>query len=286
MTNNTLLILAGGISSRMKKSVPPDGLSEDELRRANTSSKSLICYGKRNRPFLDFLLNNADEAGYQHVYLIVGIDSKSFKKYYGKSRINNSYKNLNISYVIQNVPEGRDKPLGTADAVFQAMDQYPLLREVSFTVCNSDNLYSVASLKSIRTMTHGNAFIAYNRNGLQFEMERISRFALVRLDSENYLIDIIEKPSKENLMAYLDSEGKLRVSMNLFKFNGKSIYSYLKNCPIHPQRGEKELPTAVLNYCKEHPKGFKGIPFNEHVPDLTSKEDIIILKKYIEHYLN
>jgi len=72
------------------------------------------------------------------------------------------------------------------------------------------------------------------------------------------------------------------VSMNIFKLYGKDIYSFLKNCPVNLERDEKELPTAVLNFCKAKPKSVKGLMFNEHVPDLTSKEDIAIFKKYIE----
>ena len=135
------------------------------------------------------------------------------------------------------------------------------------------------------TTTASNAFVSYDPEGLRFTMERISRFALALLDDRNNLVDIVEKPMEENLNNYRDSDGKFRVSMNLFKFDGAAIYPYLKNCPPHPLRNEKELPTAVLNFCKEHPGQFKGIPFNEHVPDLTSKEDINVFKKYLgDHY--
>jgi hypothetical protein len=74
--------------------------------------------------------------------------------------------------------------------------------------------------------------------------------------------------------------------MNIFKLNGHEIYPYLLHCPVHPKRDEKELPLAILNLCKVHPKVLKAIPVNEHVPDLTSKEDIEILKKYIEDHFS
>lgn len=75
--------------------------------------------------------------------------------------------------------------------------------------------------------------------------------------------------------------------MNAFKFDGKAFYPYLKNCPIHPVRNEKELPKAFLNMLKDFPKTGLGIPFSEHVPDLTAKDDIGVIKKYLaEHYDN
>ncbi|MDG1190975.1 MAG: hypothetical protein P8N15_02815 [Flavobacteriaceae bacterium] len=127
-----------------------------------------------------------------------------------------------------------------------------------------------------------NALISYDREALDFPTERISRFALVLLDELGYLVDIIEKPANKQTHKYKDRIGKLRVSMNLFKFDGKMIYPYLKNCPINSKRKEKELPTVLLNFLREHPKTVVGIPFSEHVPDLTTKDDIVTVKKHLE----
>ena len=48
------------------------------------------------------------------------------------------------------------------------------------------------------------------------------------------------------------------------------------------KRNEKELTKAVLNMSKILPKSIIAIHLKEYVPDLTSKKDILILKKYIE----
>jgi len=279
--HSSLLILAGGASSRMKKSISVAGLSSEEIERANTQSKALISYGNDNRPILDFLLLNAKKAGYKNIYLIVGEQKDAFHHYYGNKTANNDFNGMLLSYATQYIPKGRKKPFGTADAVTQALEQYPHLQKEAFTVCNCDNLYSVKALQEMATTPAQNAFISYDRDGLEFSMERISRFALVLLDTENYIVDIIEKPSEEHLENYRDAEGKFRVSMNIFKLDGAQLFPYLKNCPPHPLRNEKELPTALLNYCKDHPSNFKGIPFYEHVPDLTSKEDILVFKKFL-----
>lgn len=284
--HSNLLILAGGASSRMKKSISVKGLSSEEIERANTQSKALISYGEENRPILDFLLLNAKKAGYKNVYLIIGEQKEAFQQYYGKKSANNEFDGMLLSYAIQYIPENREKPYGTADAVTHALEQYPHLQKEAFTVCNCDNLYSVKALREMATTTEENAFISYDRDGLQFSMERISRFALVLLDAANYVIDIIEKPSEEHLENYQDAQGRFRVSMNIFKLNGAQLFPYLKNCPPHAIRDEKELPTAILNFCKEHPHNFKGIPWHEHVPDLTSKEDILVFKNYLKNHFN
>lgn len=276
---DTLFILAAGMSSRMKKSFEESGLSEEEKKQVTTQSKSLISFGRDDRPFLDYLLMNAEKAGFKNIVLVIGETADQFKASYPDSKFNN----LSLVFAVQYVPKNRIKPFGTADALAQALEQHPSLKTQSFAVCNSDNLYSTEALRSIREEVELNAFIAYSRNGLKFSSQRINRFALVLLDADNYLTDIIEKPSIENTKHYYDESGNLRVSMNIWKLNGPSIYTFLINCPVNPERNEKELPTAILNLCREKSHSVLGIPMNEHVPDLTSKDDIEILKQYIDN---
>nr|WP_315233577.1 sugar phosphate nucleotidyltransferase [uncultured Flavobacterium sp.] len=283
--HDNLIILAGGASSRMKKQVTVDNLSEEEIAQANERSKGLIGVGPNGRPLLDYLLLNAKKAGYKNIYIIIGEQGDLFKEFYGSENSNNEFNGLTISFATQYIPEGRIKPFGTADALFQAIEQYPELNAQEYTVCNSDNLYSTEALYALKETSSPNAFISYNRDALEFPSERISRFAIAKLKENNQLLDILEKPTAEVLESYKDAEGKLRVSMNAFKFNGALLYPYLKNCPVHPERDEKELPTVLLNALKEHPDTTLGIPFSEHVPDLTAKEDIAEVKAYLKkHY--
>ncbi len=280
--HDNLIILAGGASSRMKKEVAVNNLSQKEIAEANERSKGLIGVGPNGRPLLDYLLLNAKNAGYKNIYIIIGEQGDLFKEFYGSENSNNDFHGMKISFAIQYIPDGRIKPFGTADALFQAVEQYPELNSQEYSVCNSDNLYSVEALYALRKTDSPNAFVSYNRDAMEFPSERISRFAIAKLDANNQLLDILEKPTAANLESYKDAEGKLRVSMNAFKFNGKLIYSYLKNCPVNPEREEKELPTVLLNALKENPNTTLGIPFSEHVPDLTAKEDIAEVKAYLK----
>ena len=281
MTKN-LVILAGGASSRMKKSLGANTLSKEELTHANTRSKALLSFGKNNRPILDFLLLNAENAGYKNVFIIKSEKGALFKEYYGKKIKNNPFNGISISYATQYIPKSRTKPFGTADALLQALDQFPNLQNEDFTVCNSDNLYSIKALEALLNCKDHNAFINYDRDGLLFPMEKIERFALTLVNKNSHLEAIIEKPPKEKVNDYKDAKGKFRVSMNIFKFTGNEIYPFLKNCPINSIRNEKELPTAILNMINKTGFYMKGIPFKEHVPDLTSKEDIAIMKIYLK----
>ena len=272
----TIVILAAGMSSRMKKSIDSD-IDDSKADEANKKSKSLITFG--DKPFIYFLLKNIVEAGFENVIMVVGKDFDDFKKQLDNLNFNNK---LKIEYAIQKIPKDRVKPFGTADAVFQTMDQIEILKNSSFCVCNSDNLYSTNSLRTIRENAYENAVLAYDRDSLNFPKERVSSFSILMTDDNFNLVNFIEKPTQEQVDQNLDSNGKIRVSMNIFKFNGMQAFDFIKNCPINPIRNEKELPSAIVNMINENDLYMKGIPIAEHVPDLTSKADINIIQKLIE----
>ena len=59
----------------MKKSVAPESSGDPALiRDAEVKAKSMIGVGRKGRPFLDYLLFNARQAGYGDV-LIVGLST-------------------------------------------------------------------------------------------------------------------------------------------------------------------------------------------------------------------
>ena len=76
--------------------------------------------------------------------------------------------------------------------------------------------------------------------------------------------------------------GRLGVSMNIFVFEASTFLPYLAATPFHSVRNEKELPTSVAMFGEGTGKGFYAIPLAENVPDLTSKEDILVMQKYLE----
>jgi glucose-1-phosphate adenylyltransferase len=277
MINDSLIILAAGLSSRMKKSVSSKNLSKRSIEQANSRDKGLIGIDKNGRPLIHYLLINAKIAGFKVIYLVIGQNSDSFKSYFDE----NKYDGLDIEFAVQYLEKNKLKPSGTADALFQAITQFPILKSSNFCVCNSDNLYSAKALRSIRSTSFSNAFISYDKSFLNFSSAKVSSFSILKLNKNGYLVNILEKPTTKDFDLFKDNGGKIRVSMNLFKFNGSVFYDYLKNCPFDVLRNEKELPTAVLNLAKDQPSSVFGIPFEEHVPDLTSKDDIIVLNKLL-----
>jgi len=275
MTEN-IIILAGGASSRMKKSTDQN-LSPQKITQANKLSKGLI--ELRGKPFLSYLMENILNAEFKNVYIITGENSQMFRKAFEN---NLNFKSLKIQFATQYIPDNREKPYGTADALYQCLNQYPDLKDDTFCVCNSDNLYSLNALKILKNANSLQAILAYDIDHLKYPTERISRFAVMRFNENYHLLNIVEKPETDKINSYTDTFQKIRVSMNIFLFDGKSFFKYLESCPAHPVRDEKELPTALMNMIEENIKVI-GIPIAEHVPDLTSKSDITELEKLFKN---
>jgi glucose-1-phosphate thymidylyltransferase/glucose-1-phosphate adenylyltransferase len=143
------------------------------------------------------------------------------------------------------------------------------------TVVNSDNLYSVEALGLLMRDTHENAMIDYDRSALRFEPARIEAFAVIRKDAQGFLVEIIEKPAKEQIALVADTRGRVGVSMNAWRFSYDLMLPCLETVPLNPVRQEKELPAAVKMMIERRPNCVFTIPLSEHVPDLTSPSDIL-----------
>ncbi len=275
MKNNSLVIMAGGASTRMKRSLENSNLNQNVLDVAKKHHKSLIPLGKKGRPLLYFLLQNAVKAGIKTVYLITSIENQAFKDFIATLKDDNLFDDLEVNFAIQHLVEGREKPLGTADALQQCLEQYGILKKERFTVCNGDNLYDVSALKALsETRVTSNALIAYDGAALGHSQEKITKFALLDFNKDHLLTNIIEKPEGKELREYGRKHDKFWVSMNIFNFQGDFIYPFLCDCPIHPVRGEKELPGAVKTAVTELPGSVLCIPRSEKIPDLTAAQDI------------
>ena len=69
--------------------------------------------------------------------------------------------------------------------------------------------------------------------------------------------------------------------MNIFSFKGYQVYNYFKNCPVNIERKEKEIATAIQNMILDNNNSIITFPLCEHVPDLTYKEDINTIGKFL-----
>tara|TARA_B100001057_G_scaffold211771_2_gene212194 strand:+ start:1257 stop:2090 length:834 start_codon:yes stop_codon:yes gene_type:complete len=277
MISDSIIVMAAGASTRMKNSNFQNKSIDYQQTVDSNKSKSLIRFGKESKPFISFLISNISNSGFKNIYIVV---PENLKKYFNQ-RVKKELK-IKINLSFQLVPKNRSKPLGTADAVYQTMQQFPELKLKPFCICNGDNLYSIASLKKIRLSKFNYAFIAYDSKGLEFSQKKISSFSVIQLDKENRLVSIIEKPPVKLMPKFVDKNGKIRINMNLIKFSAKSSFDFFRECPLNEKRNEKEISDVILNIVKYKKNYFHGITVFEHVPDLTCKSDILVVAKYLE----
>ncbi|MBL0174315.1 MAG: NTP transferase domain-containing protein [Ignavibacteria bacterium] len=272
-----LVILAGGISSRMARSLAGTPGSVDRH-----IAKGMIGLGEEGRPFLDYLLLNAAEAGLRDVVIVVSDRDDSIRAAYGPQDRDNDFHDLRVSYAVQRIPADRRKPLGTADALLQALRARPDWHGRHFLVCNSDNLYSTRAMRLLLALGDSGGWIDYDVRGLRFSDERIAQFGITGKDDEGFLTRIMEKPSLEELARERAAAGTVRVSMNLWRLPYDLVLPALEECPLHPLRDEKELPVAIGLMIARHPRSLRAVPLSEHVPDLTSAEDFDDVRAYLQ----
>ncbi len=282
MMDPNLIILAGGVSSRMKKEAGPDQRLDPALQRqAEKTSKSMIGVGEGRRPFLDYLLYNAREAGYRDVVIVVGEHDRSIQTYYAEHGNERPTAGLSLTFAVQSIPPDRTKPLGTADALLQGLRATPRWVGQQFTVCNSDNLYSRRAFHILLECRTPAGMIDYDRAALSFEPERIEQFAVIEKDERGLLVRIIEKPTPGVIERVRDRRGHVGVSMNIFRLPYDRILPFLESVPLDPVRREKELPAAIAMMIAQHPGSLQTFPLAEPVPDLTSQRDIPTVQRFL-----
>lgn len=280
-----ILILAGGVASRMKKAAENISVEQKLIEQADTLTKGMIGVGKAGKSLIDYQLFNAQLAGFEEVLLLLHPNDDFTKPYYQNLMNSNSVWGLKLYFSRQYLPEGRSKPSGTADAVLQALEQQEDWQKGRILILNSDNLYSQKALELLWNCPESNALISYDRDTLEFPIERIKAFAVIKSSIDEYLESIIEKPGDEIIDQIVKETGRIGVSMNAFMVNTEQLLGFLRITPFNPDRNEKELPTSISMLISEYPKAVKCIPLSENVPDLTSKNDLAIVQKYLlNHY--
>ena len=274
MNNIPLIIMAAGASSRMKASDYSTNLSEDQVSQSNSRAKGFIKINEKNETLIYHIIKNSIAAEIQHFYVILSEDSIEFQNYLKKIEKKLSVK---IRFAFQDY-YGNSKPMGTADAIYQAMNQFPVLKSSRFIVCNSDNLYSVKAIKTLKLELTHNSMIAYNSECLDFSEEKISSFSILEIKNK-FLYKIIEKPTISHIRNITEEKF---VSMNIFSFFGDQVYDYLSNCEVNQHRGEKEIATAIQNMINDRNESIKVFKICEHVPDLTYKNDIDLINNFLK----
>lgn len=219
------VILARGLGTRMRAADESVALDPSQAAAADRGLKAMIPIG---RPFLDYLLSALADAGFADVCLVVAPEHQEIRDYYQRVGL----RRVRLHFAVQ------QEPRGTADALL-AVERFAGSGE--FLVMNSDNYYPIACLRALRELD-GPGLAAFDAAALLRESnipeERLRAFAILTLNDQGILADIVEKPDPSRAIG----PGAL-ISMNVWRFDS-AIFAACRATPLSP-RGEYELPRAV-----------------------------------------
>ena len=103
--------------------------------------------------------------------------------------------------------------------------------------------------------------------------ERVEAFAVFEMSNGSEVKRLIEKPTPQEVEGVKDSEGEVWVSMNVFRMPFDALLEGCRHAPIHPERLERELPTAVLLAAERSGVTLQLLPFQGAFLDLTHPND-------------
>ena len=227
---------------------------------------------------IDYSIYDAIRAGFDKVIFIIKEENYDvFKETVGKRieskiKVEYAFQKLDLLPAGYSVPEGRVKPLGTAQALLACKD----LVSDTFAIINADDFYGKESfeiaakyLKSAKGTKGKYANVGYYVSNTMTENGSVKR-GVITYDKNNFLTDLCESTVEyadggKVLMTPLDEklpakfiERDTLVSMNLFCFTKdimehleKRFPKFLDDNKNNMEKCEYLLPTVVDALIKE-----------------------------------
>jgi D-glycero-alpha-D-manno-heptose 1-phosphate guanylyltransferase len=217
------IILAGGLGTRLQPAV-------------SDLPKSMA--GINGRPFLEFLLDRLIQCGFEHVILSIGYMHEHIMDHFSAE-----YKNLKISYAVEN------EPLGTGGGIRLAMRQ---ANSDDVLVLNGDTLF----------MLDLNAFSDFHlRRKSLFsialrQVESVGRYGSVIIDKEGVISGFAEKNTS-------DGPGMINAGIYLISRKYFSDFSLPENFSL-----EKDFIEKIYKNDR-----FYGFPGSGYFIDIGIPED-------------
>jgi len=283
-----LLVMAAGMGSRF------GGLKQIEP------------VGPNGEFILDYSIYDAIKAGFKKVVFV--IKEENFELF--KSTIGNRVSQyIEVDYAFQklddiptDVPEGREKPWGTVQAILCAKDKI----DNNFAVINADDFYGreafLKAYKELENLNNDNVYssVLYKAVNTLSENGKVKR-GLCKTDGKNVIKLIeseIEKVDGKLVCEPLDGSSKfieekeILVSMNMFLFN-KSIFKLLDkifkdffNNLNDPLKSECLISSVIDEEINKGNVELKYTNTNSKWYGITYKEDLEGLKLGIKDLIN
>lgn len=278
-----LVIMAAGMGSRF------GGLKQIEP----ISDKGEI--------ILDFSLYDAFMAGFKKaIFVIKRENEEDFRKLID----NGAAKYMKVDYAFQqlndlpdgySVPEGREKPWGTAHAVMAARH----LADGPIAVINADDYYGPGAFQTIYDFLEGACdgekysycMVGYDIENTLTENGFVSR-GVCKTSEQGFLTEITERTKiqwKDGEIVYTEDDGKTwknlpkgtTVSMNFWGFTPSMMKEMEAGFPAaldkilaeNPLKGEYFLPGVVDRLLREGKAEVKVLKSRDRWYGITYKED-------------
>jgi NDP-sugar pyrophosphorylase family protein len=273
----TLVVLAAGLGSRYG------------------SLKQIDEFGPSGETIVDYAVYDAIQAGFEKIVFVI---RRNIEEEFKEIFIKKLEARIKVDYVFQEldvlpdgfeVPEGREKPWGTAHAVLTAASK---IKE-PFAIVNADDFYGRSSLKMIcehlsnlDNDSLSACLVGFVLEKTLSEHGRVSR-GICKVNSEGELEQIIERTHiyKKEAGAYYEEDGarveltgKESVSMNLMGFTSnvfdlmqEQFVEFLKNQGTE-LKSEYFIP-AVLDNVRSQGVKVPVLTSNEQWFGVTYKED-------------
>ena len=284
MNKPVLVVMAAGMGSRF------GGL------------KQLAPIDEKGHVILDYTVYDAHRAGFDTVIFVIKPEiEKDFREKAG-DRI---AKVMDVKYVFQRpddlpegytVPEGREKPWGTAQAVLAARD----VVDGPFAVINADDYYGPEGFEEIYNylLHHPDtpgmyeyAMVGYLLKNTVTENGSVARGVCTETAS-GYLHSVVERTriiQGDRCPQYTEDDGESWndlceddiVSMNLWGFQKSYLEEAWAGFPAfldkalseNPLKAEYFLPAVVSSLLSQHKARVKVLRSNDHWYGVTYRED-------------
>ena len=133
----------------------------------------MIRIGQDRKPLLQHLVERAKEEGLRDICIVVGEHDEITRPHFDALRMDG----IDLSFVVQTIPDGRTKPAGTAQAVQLALEAHPDWDGASVTVANGDNLPPSGMFHAM--LANPACMPAFDRDHLGLPTERVQAFAVI-----------------------------------------------------------------------------------------------------------
>ena len=282
----TLLILAAGMGSRFGglKQIESVGMSEEAI--------------------IDYSIYDAIRAGFGKVVFII---RKSFAEAFQEKFDSKLKGKINVEYVFQELdnlpegftlPEGREKPWGTAHAILTAQNAI----NEPFCAINADDFYGLNAYKVMADFLINSkesdrfSMVGYYLRNTLSDFGSVSR-GICSVGENNDLIKIVEATKiikKGNKIISIEENGNETpltgneiASMNMWGFKpsifetlNKKFIEFLKT-EINKPKSEMYIPSAVFNMIQEKTATVKVLKADSPWFGITYQEDKPIVMEKI-----